>query len=82
MTADALEIGRRLTECRRVIRSDWAGWLERELGLNYRSALNFMRVYELAAGRSENFSDLRLPTSGLYLLARPGTNGSLAVSAP
>jgi hypothetical protein len=73
MTADALEIGRRLTECRRVIRSDWAGWLERELGLNYRSALNFMRVYELAAGRSENFSDLRLPTSGLYLLARPGT---------
>jgi Protein of unknown function (DUF3102) len=73
MMEDALEIGRRLAECRRFIRTDWAGWLERELGLNYRSALNFMRIHELASGRSENFSDLRLPISGLYLLARPGT---------
>lgn len=77
MMADALEIGRRLAECRRFIRSDWAGWLERELGLTYRSALNFIRIYELDAARSENFSDLDLPVSGLYLLAQPSTPKSV-----
>jgi ParB-like chromosome segregation protein Spo0J len=77
MMADALEIGRRLAECRRFIRSDWIGWLDRELGLTYRSALNFIRIHELASARSENFSDLDLPVSGLYLLAQPSTPDSL-----
>jgi hypothetical protein len=77
MMADALEIGRRLAECRRFIHSDWAWWLERELGLPYRSALNFIRIHELAAARSENFSDLDLPVSGLYLLAQPSTPESV-----
>ena len=49
------------------------GWLDRELGLSDRSALNFIQVYELAKTRSENFSDLSLPVSGLYLLSRPST---------
>jgi Protein of unknown function (DUF3102) len=73
MMADALEIGRRLGECRRYVRHDWIGWLDRELGLSDRQALNFIRIHELAASRSENFSDLDLPVSGLYLLARPST---------
>jgi len=73
MMADALEIGRRLAECRCHVRRDWIGWLDRELGLTDRSALNFIRIHELAASRSENFADLDLPVSGLYLLARPST---------
>ncbi len=77
MIADTIEIGRRLAECRRIARRDWIGWLDRELGLSDRSALNFIRVYELAAARSENFSDLNLPVSGLYLLAQPSTPESV-----
>jgi Protein of unknown function (DUF3102) len=77
MIEDAVEIGRRLTECRRVIRRDWIGWLDRELGFSDRSALDFMRVYHLALTRSENFSDLSLPVSGLYLLARPSTSEAI-----
>lgn len=56
-----------------MIRRDWAGWLDRELGLSDRSALNFIRIHQLAQDRSENFSDLALPVSGLYLLAQPST---------
>jgi hypothetical protein len=52
---------------------DWIGWLNRELGISDRGALDFIRLYELALARSENFSDLNLPVSGLYLLARPST---------
>ena len=33
MMTDALEIGRRLAECRRYVRNDWEGWLKRELDL-------------------------------------------------
>ena len=77
MIGDAIEIGRRLAECRRIIRRDWIGWLDRELGLSDRGALNYIRVYELTVARSENFSDLDLPVSGLYLLARPGTPESV-----
>ena len=73
MMADALEVGRRLAECRRFVRRDWIGWLDRELGLSDRQALNFIRIHELAAARSENFTDLDLPVSGLYLLAQPST---------
>jgi Protein of unknown function (DUF3102) len=73
MIADTVEIGRRLAECRRLIRRDWIAWLDREFGLSDRMALNFIRVHELALARSENFSDLDLPVSGLYLLARPST---------
>jgi Protein of unknown function (DUF3102) len=77
MIEDAIEIGRRLTECRRLVRHDWIGWLDRELGVTDRSALDFMRVYHLALTRSENFPDLSLPVSGLYLLARPSTSEAI-----
>ena len=36
MMADALEIGCRLAECRRYVRTDWIGWLDRELKLSDR----------------------------------------------
>jgi hypothetical protein len=78
MMADALEIGRRLAECRRLIgHGDWIGWLDRELGVTDRSALNFMRLYQLSLNRSENFADLNLPVSGLYLLAQPSTSDAV-----
>jgi hypothetical protein len=77
MMADALEIGRRLAECRCYVSRDWIGWLDRELGLTDRSALNFIRIHELAASRSENFADLDLPVSGLYLLAQPSTSEAI-----
>jgi hypothetical protein len=73
MISDAIEIGRRLAECRRLIRSGWINWLDREFGMSDRGALNFIRIYELSVSRSENFSGLDLPVSGLYLLARPST---------
>jgi hypothetical protein len=78
MIADAIEIGRRLVECRRMIRhGNWIDWLDRELGVTDRCALDFIRVYELTLARSENFPDFNLPVSGLYLLARPGTPESV-----
>jgi len=70
--ADIIDIGNRLTECQRIIgHGHWERWLGDELQLSDRTALNFMRVAALA--KSENFSDLNIPVSGVYLLARPST---------
>jgi hypothetical protein len=67
------EIGRRLTECKKIVgHGNWLPWLDREFGWSDRTALNFMRAYEMST-KSENFSDLSLPISGLYLLAAPST---------
>ena len=75
IVADVIEIGRRLTECKKVLgHGNWGVWLDREFGWSDRQALNFMRVYELAESKSENFSDLHLPVSVLYLLAAPSTS--------
>jgi hypothetical protein len=49
---------------------NWLPWLEREFGWTDRTARNFMAVHE-AAAKSEKFSDLNVPVSGLYLLAAP-----------
>jgi hypothetical protein len=46
-------------------------WLEREFGWTDDTALNFMRVANLAESR--NFRDLNVPISGLCLLAAPST---------
>ena len=73
MARDIIEIGRLLTECQdRVGHGGWAEWLKREFGWTDRTALNFMRVHAMAA-KSENFSDLPIDASALYLLARPST---------
>ena len=55
---DVIEIGRRLTEMKKVCgHGNWLPWLRREFGWTDRHALNYMRVYELSL-KSENFSDL------------------------
>jgi hypothetical protein len=70
--ADLIEIGRRLCECKAILgHGNWLPWLEREFGWSDDTALNFMRAHELAKFR--NFTDLSLPPSALYLLARPST---------
>ena len=67
---DVIEIGRRLTEMKELCGR--GNWLQREFGWTDRHALNYMRVYGLSL-KSENFSDLRISVSGLYLLAAPST---------
>jgi DUF3102 family protein len=70
---DIIEIGRLLTEAKQIAgHGNWLPWLEREFGWTDRTAENFINVHKLAA-KSENFSDLSLPVSGLYMLAAPGT---------
>ena len=70
-----IEIGRRLTEAKRLlVHGKWAGWLADEFGWSAGTALNFMRVYELAEDyKSKNFSDLRIAPSALYALSKRNT---------
>jgi hypothetical protein len=70
---DIVEIGRRLIEAKKICgHGNWLPWLEREFGWTDKTAQNYMNV-ATAAGKNENFSNLDLPVSGLYLLARPDT---------
>jgi hypothetical protein len=47
-TADVVEIGRRLSECRAVLKDNggWRAWLETELRLSPQTAGRFIQVYE------------------------------------
>jgi hypothetical protein len=73
---DIIEIGRQLTLAKELVgHGNWAGWLEKEFDWSEGTALNFMRVYQLAEDRkSKNFMDLRIAPSALYALARPNTS--------
>jgi hypothetical protein len=69
---DVIEIGERLTKCRRIAgHGNWLPWLDREFGWTEQTALNFMRVAEL--NKSKTVLDLDLPVKALYLLAAPST---------
>jgi|SRR5215471_3923108 len=74
---DIIAVGERLTDSKpRVPRGKWPAWLKEEFGWSERTALNLMRVYELAISeeyKSVNFTDLRIAVSALYALARPST---------
>jgi FtsZ-binding cell division protein ZapB len=71
---DVIEIGRRLTECRGILKEDnrWRAWLEQELKLSPQTAGRLIQVHELSQTRS-NLEHLDLPVSALYLLAAPST---------
>ena len=70
--ADIIEIGRRLIECKAVLRhGEWLPWLEREFGWTDETARRFMQVAEL--DKSHNLLNFDLPISGFYLLAKPST---------
>jgi len=66
-----IEIGRRLNDAKALVgHGNWLSWLEREFGWTDKTAQNFMSLAN-AASKNENFSNLNVPVSGLYLLARP-----------
>jgi hypothetical protein len=72
VVSDVIEIGGRLSECKRLVgHGNWLPWLDREFGWTEQTALNFIRARELS--KSKNFLDLDLPVSALYLLAAPST---------
>jgi hypothetical protein len=71
---DAIEIGRRLVECKRIVgHGNWGGWLEHEFAWAESTALRFVHMYELAQTKPFNLVDLNLPASALYLIAAPST---------
>jgi len=70
--ADVIEIGARLTECKRICgHNNWLPWLDREFGWEETTAQRFMRVHKLAQSKSGKLPDL--PVSAIYLLAAPST---------
>jgi hypothetical protein len=73
VVSDVIEIGRLLVESKELVgHGNWLSWLEREFQWTDDTALNYMRVHELAKNR--NFRDLsNIPLSGLFLLAAPST---------
>src|SRR5262252_10146615 len=72
VVADVIEIGRLLTECKRICgHGNWLPWLDREFGWEETTAQRFMRVHELALSKSGKLPDL--PVSAIYLLAAPST---------
>lgn len=72
--ADIIEIGRRLSECRSLIRhGDWLPWLRREFSWSERTARNYIRAYETLAEKSANVADLSMQLSSVYLITAPST---------
>jgi hypothetical protein len=70
--ADVIEIGRRLTECKKIVgHGAWLPWLTREFSWSDRTARNFMQLFELS--KLETVSNLKVPLRVLYLLAAPST---------
>jgi hypothetical protein len=77
VTKDIIEIGRRLTEAKKLVGHDhWGDWLEKEFAWSEGTALNFMRVFKFAEERkNKNFTDLdiadlNIAPSALYALVR------------
>jgi Protein of unknown function (DUF3102) len=71
---DIIEIGRRLTEAKKIAgHGNWLPWLEREFGWSVSTADRFVQVYENVGTKFVNMTNLDLPVSGLYLLAAPST---------
>ena len=72
--SDVVEIGRRLTECRRIVgHGKWLAWLEHEFRWSQQTAARFMQVFEFA-GKVSKLENLELPVSSLYLLTAPSTH--------
>jgi hypothetical protein len=74
---NVLEIGRRLTEGKKLVgRGRWLPWLDREFGWTDDTARRFINIYEFSQREEFDFRNLRkldVPMSGLYLLAEPST---------
>src|SRR5215467_4392054 len=67
--AGIVQIGQYLTEVKARMPRKFLDWIDKEFGWTDRHARNFMMVYR--AFQSENFSDLDIDVSALYLIAKP-----------
>jgi hypothetical protein len=73
VVADVIEIGRRLTDAKRICgHGNFLPWLKREFHWSEKTAENYMRVYALST-KFETVSNLDVPIKALYLLASPST---------
>jgi hypothetical protein len=73
VVADIIEIGRRLTECKRIAgHGNFLPWLNREFGWSEDTAERFIQVAALS-NQIPQLAEFNLPLSGLYLLASPST---------
>jgi Protein of unknown function (DUF3102) len=70
-----VEIGRRLSECRSILKRDgkWQAWLKAEFGWSERAAYNYIGLYDLAKADLQRIASSDLPLSALYLIAAPST---------
>jgi DUF3102 family protein len=73
--ADVIEIGRRLSECRIILKAEhrWCAWLKSELGLSPQSASRFLQIHALSVSGFSNLENCDLPVSAFYLLTAPST---------
>jgi hypothetical protein len=71
---DVIEIGRRLSECRAILKQNgkWRAWLKTEFGWSRQSAERFIQLFEMS-GSWPKLGHSNLPISALYLLANPST---------
>lgn len=69
-----IAIGQNLIQVKEcLLHGQWLNWLVAEFDWTERTALNFMNVAQQF--KSENFSDMNIAASALYLLAAPSTPG-------
>jgi DUF3102 family protein len=73
VVADVIEIGARLTECKRIAGHDnWLPWLDREFGWSISTAENYINLHKLSS-KFPTVGNLDLDMRSLYLLAAPGS---------
>jgi Protein of unknown function (DUF3102) len=71
---NVIEIGRRLTLCKKEIgHGGWGNWLKQEFDWSESTALRFMQVAEAFGSNPSRVTDLKLPLRAIYLLAAPST---------
>jgi hypothetical protein len=69
---DTIEIGRRLTEAKKLVgHGNWLIWLAREFGWSDETARRFMSVYEMS--KFHKLWNLNLPVSALFVIAQSST---------
>jgi hypothetical protein len=72
---NVIEIGRRLTECKEIVRKlggSWGDWLEHEFNWSDQQARRFIHVFEHKSELNKLLNS-DFPVSALYLLAAPST---------
>jgi hypothetical protein len=73
VTEAAIDIGGRLTECKRICgHGNWLPWLKREFGWDVRTAQRYMSVHALAF-KNDTVSYLALPLRSIFALAARST---------